>query len=136
MQGARWKRVLGTEGEMAGDKAKVGTKLAKRAHRFAIELPLRYREKGTTEWLEGITMNISASGVLFRCAAGMEPRTALDLALVLPVTIPGEAGAEIVCHGMVVRNALANDGAEAAVLAATVQHYRIAREKRKGEARY
>jgi hypothetical protein len=112
---------------MADERAKAGTGLAKRAQRFAIELPLRYREKGAADWLEGITVNISASGVLFRSGAVVQPATALEIALVLPVAIPGEAPAEIVCQGTVIRRTSAGDGLDSAALAAAFQHYRIAK---------
>jgi hypothetical protein len=117
---------------MACEEAKAGRTLSKRAQRFAIELPLRFREKGTTGWLEGASLNISASGILFRSGSAVVPNTAIDLALVLPVTSAGEPAAEIVCHGIVVRNA--NDAGDGPVLAATFQRYRIAREGRKATA--
>jgi hypothetical protein len=77
-------------------------------------------------------VNISASGVLFRCGSIAEPKTAVELALALPVAIPGEAAAEIVCQGMVIRNASLTKGSNPGCLAATFKHYRIAREARKG----
>jgi hypothetical protein len=116
---------------MAVNGWKDASTLSKRAQRFSIELPLRYRQKGTKEWLEGTTVNISASGVLFRCASAVEPKTAVELALALPVAIPGETAAEIVCHGMVVRNASVIDGPNPVLVAAIFQHYRIAREGHK-----
>jgi hypothetical protein len=126
-----WQAVLGTEGEMGVNESRDGRALGKRSQRFAIGLPLRYRQKGTVEWLEGTTVNISASGLLFRCASVVEPKTAVEVALVLPVAIPGETAAEIVCQGTVIRNATLANGSKPPLVAATFQHYRIARERHK-----
>ena len=113
--------------EMAGDGGKGGRKLARRAQRFAVELSMRYREKGSTEWLEGTTLNISASGVLFQSETMLQPRTAIAVALLLPVVIPGEARAEIVCQGRVTRNVPAKSCGGSHALAAAFQYYRISK---------
>jgi hypothetical protein len=99
--------------------------LAKRSRRFDIELSLRYREKGAVNWLDGKSVNISTSGVLFRSGSFLPPETALEIALTLPVAIPGERAAEILCQGRVIRNV--NEGPSSPALAAAFQHYRIAR---------
>jgi hypothetical protein len=116
--------------EMTAQAAKEGKKFAKRAQRFAMELPMRYRRKGTNAWYESTTVNVSASGVLFQAGLVLPPETAIDIALVLPVTIPGEAGAEIVCHGTVIRSVAAAKGtSRVAALAAAFQNYRFSRDE-------
>lgn len=92
-----------------------------RAPRFPILLPLRYRPAGEENWREGITENISRSGVLFRASAPIGPKTPVEIELQLPGT--GErAGAQVRVRGQIVR-AVAGE----ALLAASFTEYRIDR---------
>lgn len=90
-------------GDMAAHHGEQSKDLARRARRFAVEIPIRYRETGRTAWQEGTTLNISTSGVLFRSAKALKTDTPLDIAFVLPVVIPGETPGEIRCRGTVIR---------------------------------
>ncbi len=84
-------------------------KLLRRAQRFALDVPVRYREAGTAEWCEGRALNMSTSGVLFQATERLQPSAVLDIRLVLPVAIPGEAPAEIRSRGTVVRELVCAD---------------------------
>ncbi|MGH9344414.1 MAG: PilZ domain-containing protein [Terriglobia bacterium] len=101
-----------------------------RAQRFAVEIPIRYRETGSADWQEGTTVNISASGILFRSARSFRPRTALDVALTLPVAISGEAPAEIGCHGAVVRVVRDSSRPRMPMLAVSIARYRFVHKRR------
>lgn len=82
-----------------------------RAQRFVTELPVRYREVGTDAWHQGCTANISVSGVLFRAARMLQPKTEIEMTLTLPAVVRGEAAAELRCRGFVVRG-LAGAGSD------------------------
>ncbi|HXE89999.1 MAG TPA: ATP-binding protein [Terriglobales bacterium] len=73
-----------------------------RATRFPLSLPLRYRRPGEPEWHEGLTENISRSGVLFRAQDVLEPKTPVELTVLLPAGTFG-AGAVVNCGGYIVR---------------------------------
>ena len=73
-----------------------------RATRFPLNLPLRYRRPGEPEWHEGLTENISRSGVLFRAHDALEPKTPVELTVLLPAGTFG-AGAVVNCGGFIVR---------------------------------
>jgi hypothetical protein len=96
-----------------------------RAQRFAVSIPLRYRERGQQEWSEGYTENISSSGVLFRGTKETGPRTPIEMSLRLQVN--HEGAAEVICQGTLVRVS-PGDGTEAQpAMAATITHYRFVR---------
>ena len=69
-----------------------------RAPRYGVELPVRYRGVGATEWHDGTTKNLSESGVLFRTAGPQPPEK--SLVIVFDV---GEVS--VGCRGEVVRTA-------------------------------
>lgn len=104
--------------------------LIKRAQRFAIELPMKYREKGDKDWCEGTTVNISASGVLFRAVRVLDPQSDVEIALTLPVAISGEAPGEIGCHGTVVRKIFGARSRKQPLLAASIVRYRFVHQQR------
>ena len=106
------------------DRAPIGST---RAQRFAIHIPIRYRKPGTLKWFEGRTENISYSGVLFRAEYPLQPTTTLELRFELPAAILGEAGAEIVCKGEVVRIEEGPISGIPPALAVAIEGYRMAR---------
>ena len=95
-----------------------------RAARFMMRTPVRYRLVGDSEWHEGQTENISRSGVLFRVERASEPSAPIEMRLVLPVTLAGEAAASIVCLGRIVRT---GKTLRAFTLAAKIVEYRFER---------
>lgn len=76
-----------------------------RAQRFDLQLPLRYRARGETAWLNGQTVNISYTGVFFWTQKVMEVDDGLDMSFEVPVEFGGR-GAEILCRGEIVRTVL------------------------------
>jgi PAS domain S-box-containing protein len=94
-----------------------------RAQRFKLQLPLKYRQVGETDWRLGTTENISRSGMLFR-AQELVPMTAqLEINLVLPAEIAGLSAAEVVCRGEVVRTVEAETPSMNPALAARILQY-------------
>jgi len=90
-----------------------------RATRYDLHLPLKYRLLGEQEWREGITENVSRSGVLFRTDEKISLNAQLEFNLVLPVGAAGPSPAEVVCRGEIVRNA----DASSPTLAARILQY-------------
>jgi hypothetical protein len=100
------------------------TELHARAQRFTIQAPIRYREVGGTSWFEGITENISRSGVLFRADHVLEPKAAIQMSFSLPVKMSGERPAKISWRGTVVRTVLTTES-NLTVIAARIERYRF-----------
>jgi hypothetical protein len=99
-----------------------------RARRFPMEFPLRYRPADdTTAWLEGRGANISRSGMLFRAEQSLRLRAPVEMTFVMPVEIPGESPATVICQGHVVRQS-PGDSHGGVVIAATIETYRFQRE--------
>jgi PilZ domain len=72
-----------------------------RARRFPLTLPIRCRRAGEDGWMEGVTINISSSGVLFRTSEPLDVDTQIEMSIVL-----GESpapGSELRCDGHIVR---------------------------------
>ena len=74
-----------------------------RAPRFAVPMSMLYRAAGDPGWCEGRTENVSRSGVLFRAEQLMEPNTSIDMVLMLPIEIAGDAAGTTMCRGRIVR---------------------------------
>lgn len=76
----------------------------RRGQRFTLQLPVRFRADGDTDWCMGTTENVSRSGVMIR--AGSAPAT--DARVSLLIVLPSIGSATIGCllgHGRVVRQA-------------------------------
>ena len=98
-----------------------------RAERYPLETTVHYRVIGEPNWLEGMTENISQSGVLFRTEA-LVPRGALvEMNLTLPAVISGGPPAELNWRAAVVRAVRLSATEESCRIAAKVLHYRLQR---------
>jgi hypothetical protein len=102
-----------------GDKA--------RARRFELQIPLRYRADGEGDWHLGTTVNISRSGVLFQGEDWTEPRTPLEMTLLLPREIGVQCAAEVVCRGTVMRSERRGNEGGGPLIASRISHYRLVR---------
>jgi PilZ domain-containing protein len=100
-----------------------------RAPRFSIEIPFYFRRRGETSWQEGMTDNISRSGVLFRTTDMLEENTPVDMQFTLPVEVSGQPGALVACRGQIVRTVPADSPDALPALAATIARYRFVRRK-------
>jgi PAS domain S-box-containing protein len=105
-----------------------------RAPRLPVCLPLRYRLPGETRWRQGTTENVSRSGVLFHAEQSLEPRSELEINLVLPIEIEGIGGAEVLCRGEVVRIAHPEEAEVSPSLAARFLEYRLLSRNPPGHA--
>ncbi len=100
-------------------------KYVTRAPRFPIEAHMQYREGGETAWHEGLTINISRSGVLFKSDHVLDPRKVLEMRIEFPPEITGDSGAGVVCWGPIVRHQPLSDSEPTLAMAASIFHYRF-----------
>ena len=84
-----------------------------RARRYTIGTKIQYRVRGERRWYEGMTENISVSGILMWADHLVKPKTAVEMKFVLPVELSGERAAELFCRGVVVRSSKSNAPARA-----------------------
>lgn len=101
-----------------------------RAPRFQLHMPVLVRLLGEDNWREGITENVSRSGVLLRlpgqpeATQALSERSPLEIHMALPAQIPGTEGASIICHAQVVRTVAPNGHADPAY-AASICDYNL-----------
>ena len=74
-----------------------------RALRFCARLVMRYCTGVGLEWHDGVTENISRSGVLFHGVRAMALQTPVDMFLTLPGGVGDDPTQRLCCHGEVVR---------------------------------
>ena len=99
----------------------------RRAPRFVVDVPLRYRAVGEPEWSSGQAANFSRSGVLFRADRVLPRDKPVEFVFRLPLKLLGELAADVVCSGEIVR---AVESAERpATLAATIARFRFVRSQ-------
>jgi hypothetical protein len=102
---------------------------AVRAPRFTIEVPFYFRRRGEGSWRQGMTDNISRSGVLFRTAEDLESETPIEMHFALPLQVSGRPGALVACRGLVVRTVPADSPDALPGFAATISRYRFVRRR-------
>ena len=102
-----------------------GKTLRPRAQRFPIQTPLRYRASGATDWIEGRTINISRSGLLFHAAEALDLKTVLAIQILFPAEITGGSSANVMCLGPVVRTESIFSPESPGVMAAAIVGYRF-----------
>ncbi|HMD98294.1 MAG TPA: PilZ domain-containing protein [Terriglobia bacterium] len=127
-------RYVQTEGALRVDIEQLPTSgFSPRSRRFPIETTIYYRKQGSSHWQQGRTLNISESGVLFGARQAPSPRTAVEMTFSLPVEGRIEAGAQVICHGEIVRNAPGAGSNDLQHVAATIVSYRLARSTTRRE---
>ena len=80
---------------------------AVRAQRFVEALPLLYRIAGEPAWQRGLTVNISASGVLLEAASPVAPQALIEVTFQVPQSSEGSKTQHMTHKGRVVRLATA-----------------------------
>ena len=91
-----------------------------RAHRYPLELPLRYRSVGDQDWSTGTTANISRSGVLFQGETAFGIDTEIEVGILLSRLT---SGADVLFRARVVRRV--ENGKAVPMLAAAFSNYRF-----------
>ena len=95
--------------------------------RFALHLPVYFRQPQSPTWSEGTTENISYSGLLLRSSYPMALKTSLEMRLLLVADPKRPRGAEIRCKGAVVRVEQRDVPATPIALAVAISDYKIVR---------
>jgi len=99
-----------------------------RARRYEIGTAIRFRVRGERDWQEGLTENISVSGLLLRTGRALNPKTAIEMRFFLPVELDGECAAEVFCRGFVIRSSKCRIPAGSYTIAARIMHSRFFRQ--------
>jgi hypothetical protein len=76
-----------------------------RPRRLTLQTPVRYRTKGLGRWLEGLTENLSHSGVLLHGPQQLSECTLVELILEMPEQISGQKNSMVLCQARIVRHA-------------------------------
>ncbi len=101
-----------------------------RAKRFAIQVPVLFRQTGQISWSQGRSENISRSGILFCSEEEVEIGTHLELSFKLRgEEMGGEEGAMVICQAQIVRRVLPPAPDAPPALAARILDYRLMREQ-------
>jgi hypothetical protein len=84
---------------------KCGTKKAwtPRERRLRHRVSVLFRTSASDEWIEGVTENISRSGLLFRAPRTFEVGSSMELMLEMPRELTGDGDARVVCQGSLLR---------------------------------
>ena len=99
----------------------------RRARRFFIDVALSYRVVGDEVWRHGTSANMSRSGLLFVGELPLAPQTRIEVTFALPLSIPGERGAQVMCRGTIARSSPVDRVDDAVALATTIDVYRLVR---------
>jgi signal transduction histidine kinase len=74
-----------------------------RAPRFDSSLPIRFKTLGSDNWRDGLSSNLSCTGVLFRTRARVSRGAPISILLPLPEQVAGSARVVLRCQGTVAR---------------------------------
>jgi len=112
---------------MSDVRSVISLGVGNRAQRFDLHLPVRYRADSDGDWHKGTIKNISRSGVLFLAEDWAEPRSHLELALLLPKEAGVDRAGEVICRGTVIRAERGTSGDGSFLIAVRISHYRLVR---------
>jgi PilZ domain len=74
-----------------------------RERRLRHIVPVMYRVGGTGDWLNGVSENLSRSGLLFRSPFEVQEGAAIEIKLEMPEELAGDSQAEVLCKASVAR---------------------------------
>lgn len=74
-----------------------------RERRLHHHVPVEFKVRGCEEWQQGISQNVSHSGLLLKCAMPLVEGQSLELKLEMPSELTGETPAQVLCRGLVAR---------------------------------
>ena len=97
-----------------------------RARRFQLPMRVLWRHDPAGEWLEGMSLNTSRTGVLFQSDRAMPVGTSIDMVLAVSwEPIPSVDVADVVCTGCIVRVETGGPPDRPIALAATIDWYSL-----------
>jgi hypothetical protein len=94
-----------------------------RASRMRIGVAVQYRELGTQEWYQGVTADISQSGVKISGSTALKENAPLEIIFDMPEQIAGGGGHKVACSGRVVRVVQESAKESGPAFAATLSDY-------------
>ncbi len=100
-----------------------------RARRLKMEnREIKFRERGSNEWLPGTVENISSSGVFFRSEAPVRENAAIEVILEMPKEITGQEKSMVLCSCTVVRTEMPEEEGKPKAFGAVLWEYRFLHE--------
>jgi hypothetical protein len=93
--------------------------------RFAVKIPVEFRQVGSRRWLMGYTEDMGSASVLFRAGQWVQPSSKIEMIFRMPVHDP----CDVVCRGVVLRVELPAQGGLLPTIAATIEDYRFVRQR-------
>ncbi len=99
-----------------------------RAGRYPVRTPIRFRIHGQDEWHEGVTENISRTGVFLVSPFLLRAGAKVEMVLSLPSEVLGGNRAEMIGQGRVVRQRRSSSLDQPSGMATTIDRYRLARK--------
>jgi len=97
-----------------------------RARRMVVQIPVRYRAKGSGTWHEGAVKDLSQSGVLLAGALRLPKSTLVEMVFEMPEDVSGQKNSTVLCQGRILRQQKIR-GSESVALAATILNYKFLR---------
>ncbi len=101
-----------------------------RARRLKLEnRDMKFRERGSADWLQGTVENISKSGVAFRTELPLRENAAIEMILEMPKEITGQDQSIVLCSCTVVRTVSAEEENGAKSYGAVLWDYRFLHDR-------
>ncbi len=97
----------------------------RRAERFPIKVPMRYRAFGENDWHFGVTENISGAGIFFKSNQLAEVHKHVEIDFVLRAGKNERFGTHVLCLGEIVRSELRTGPGGLFVTAAKIGQYHL-----------
>ena len=99
-----------------------------RSPRFLVAAPVVWRPRGADGWLEGVSVNVSRSGVLMQTDRIPPAGTPIEIVIALSrLDLPDDEVADVACAGRVVRTERTRGGRLPCRVAATIDSYSLLR---------
>ncbi len=94
-----------------------------RAYRFTFTAPVLYRRAGRRAWAEGVSVNMSRTGLLFATMRDVYEQLArVEFRVQLP-SLEGARGCEVRCEGHVARSMPSRFAGEPGAMAVAIDRY-------------
>ncbi len=96
-----------------------------RARRFPIQVPVHFCARGERRWQQGMTVNISRTGVLFQAESAPAPGTMLLARIFFPAELTSGSPGSVVCRATVVRRERGDSADRGTTVAAAISSCRL-----------
>ena len=70
---------------------------------MVVQIPVRYRAKGSGTWHEGAVKDLSQSGVLLAGALRLPKSTLVEMVFEMPEDVSGQKNSTVLCQGRILR---------------------------------